>query len=69
MEETFTSSLSPILSTPGILAVTSTAATLRLLTPTGGTFRPNSWSMLDTDWSVARLRCESPVPGKPTTSP
>ncbi len=66
---TLTSKRSPARTAPGRSAVTITAATLRLDTAYGGTTRPNSRSMLDTDCSVATLRCESPVPESPTTMP
>ena len=64
-----TSTRSPERANAGSVAVTITAATLRLESCCGVTFSPNSRSALATDCRVAWLRVESPVPARPLTMP
>jgi hypothetical protein len=68
-EVTVTSTRLPLWANGGRLAVTMTAAALRLCTWSIGTYMPNCASMFEIDWRVARLREESPVPASPVTRP
>ena len=69
-EETSTSSVVPVLTNGGSLAVTITAATFLLFSASGGTAMPSRCSMLAMVCGVNGLAVErSPVPLSPTMSP
>ncbi len=69
MDVTVTSMASPARENACRLAVTITAATLRLVTSSGSMVTSKCDSMLASDCRVAWLRGESPVPARPVTSP
>jgi hypothetical protein len=69
IEVTVTSIASPGRANGASVAVTMTAATLRLCTSSAASVRSKRASMLAIDWRVALLRAESPVPARPVTRP
>jgi hypothetical protein len=61
--------VSPSRAKAGSEALTTTTATLRLLTWSGAMVRLNCDSTLASAWRVVRLPGASPVPARPVTMP